>query len=1010
MNNSYLTMDLSKEQKIDFLKTMLVSRHGDLREQRLIRQGKGWFQVSGMGHEAIGAATLHLNDGDYCFPFYRDRAFVVGRGVSNYDLALAFYAKKQSSSAGRQLPAHYSNRKLNIWSVLSPISAHLLPACGAAWGMQMDGKNNVLVTSVGDGGTRQGDFYEAVCFAKEKKLPMVFIVQDNKYAISTKTEHMHALAIDALPKEDWSVIDGASVDEVYDVTKKAVDKGRNGDGPSFIWAKVDRLSSHSSADDHRSYRTEEDIKSMYDKNDPVARYTKALLDEGVITQEEVDQLDAEIQAQVREDYIKAETAADPRPGDEFKQVFGPFGIGQAPTLEAGKEYRMADAINHAFKEALETNKDTCFFGEDIEDPLGGVFRLTKGLSENYPGRVVNSPLAESSIIGIASGLASYGKKPIFEIQFIDFISPGWNQLVNNLGNLRWRSNGDWTCPAIIYAPCGAYLPGGALWHSQTNEGAFAHCPGIIILMPSTPEDAAGLLSTALACDDPVLFLIPKHMLWASKTAPKKAEPIPLGKAAIRHEGSDVTLVAWGNCLEVAEKALEKFGKSESVELIDLRSIVPWDRETISNSVKKTGRLIVVQEDSRTCSIGQTIISSLTEDASVWGSMIAPPELVSKGDIHVGFNPIIEYASIPDVDRILQALQKVLSTSSARHGVTTSAISSPSAGSDWASESVVDEPVAGEQEHIVKLPNLGEGLREARIIEVFKKEGDTVAQDDPLCEVETDKAVFPVESAVEGVISKWLVKEDDLVEVGQDLVSIQAKGGVSQSPSDTNGAGSSGHITIEHGALSPEIIRQLEGVLPAALGVVAEWKPLREARSKVRGRSKGGVFSYTTMVAWSVVKALEEFPAFRRLLRNGQISDPQDEFDMGFAVALEDDELETAVIPKANTLSWPEFVSAYREGVRKAKEGASQSKARTSIVLTSMGPLKIRTGKPIVVPPATATLFLGEPYFEVLEDGKTREVVSLDLCFDHRWANGAGAGRFLKQVKDNIENFDISVLE
>lgn len=998
-------MSLSNEDKIRLLKLMLTSRAGDLREQRMIRQGKGWFHVSGMGHEGIGALGMLMKEGDYCFPFYRDRTLVLSRGITTYDLALSFYAKKESSSGGRQLPAHYSNRKLNIWSHLSPIAAHWLPACGAAWEIQLDGKKGkIVVATVGDGGSRQGDFFEAICFAKERNLPIVFVVEDNGFAISTKTEKTNALTLGGLRESDWIVVDGSNPLDVYEKSEKAFETVRSGKGPAFIWCRVERLSSHSSADDQRNYRSEEEITKM-GLRDAVNRFKNDLVKEKVLSQEAINEIEQEIEISVRDDYTKAEKAPDPQLGDEKKNVLGPIGIGKAPPLVAGEKYRMADAINLTFKDALKTNKEVCFFGEDIQDPLGGVFKLTKDLSSEFPDRVFNSPLSESTILGVACGLASFGKRPIFEIQFIDFIGPALNQLFNNIALLRWRSNGDWICPAIIYAPCGGYLPGGAIWHSQSNESAFAHFPGLIIVMPSTPEDASGLLASALASEDPVLFLIPKHLLWAPKEIPNKIEPIPIGKAVVRREGVDLTVVSWGNCTEIVESALNKLDNGASIEFIDLRSIVPWDKETLVHSVAKTGRLVIIQEDTLNCSVGQMIITTLMEDHLVWNAIIAPPVLVSKGNLHVGFNPVLEYASLPDVESVIKAINKSLSVSSER---------TPVAASEMPQE-LKEIQMAGifseKGVKVIKLPNLGEGLREARMIEIFKKEGERVSQDDPLCEVETDKAIFPVESSVEGVIGKWLVKEEDIIQVGQEIAEIITIGGDKNANSlgETIKKADDGHIT-EKGALSPEIIKQLSGVLPASLGVIAEWESLRKAWSHVRGRSKSGAFSYTTMVAWAVVRAMNEFPAFRRLLQNGQVTEPQKDFDIGFAVALDNDELETAVISKANTLSWSEFVKAYREGLNKVKEGVSQSKARTSLLLTSMGPLKIRTGNPIVVPPALATLFLGEPFYENLANGELKEVVTLDFSFDHRWANGAGAGRFLKQIKDNIENFDLSILQ
>jgi len=387
---------LSKNRKIALLHTMLEARHGDLREQRMIRQGKGLFHVAGMGHEAMAAAALLLEKDDYCFPFYRDRGLCIGRGISTYDLALAFFAKKRSSSGGRQLPAHYSDRSLNVWSHLSPITAHWLPAVGVAWGMRMDKKDAIVLATVGEGGSRQGDFYEAICFAKEKILPIVFVVEDNAVAISTRTETTNALAIHGLPRSDWVEVDGSDVLAVYEAMEVATSKARLGEGPQFVWAKMARLASHSSADDHRNYRSDEELE-VISKCDPVICYKKLLIEENVLSQSKLETIEGAIEATVKEDYKRAEKEADPKPGDERENVFGELVIGKTPCLEPGSECRMVDVINQTFREALDTNKDVCFFGEDIEDPLGGVFKLTKGLSTAFPDRVNNSPLAESIV-------------------------------------------------------------------------------------------------------------------------------------------------------------------------------------------------------------------------------------------------------------------------------------------------------------------------------------------------------------------------------------------------------------------------------------------------------------------------------------------------------------------------------------------------------------------------------------------------------------------------------------
>ena len=426
---------------------------------------------------------------------------------------------------------------------------------------------------------------------------------------------------------------------------------------------MERLSSHTSSDDHKLYRSAEEIENLAE-GDPLAKWKDVLIAEGVITAEDYAKLDQEIKERIRQEFIDAEREQDPSPNELELQVTGDLPQLDDEVLPPGK-YRIGDVVNQTLRAGLTKDSRRIIFGEDIEDPKGGVFRLTQKLSTEFPEQVFNSPLAESTILGVACGLASYGKRPVFELQFIDFINPGWNQLVTNLSTLRWRSFGTWTCPVVIYAPYGAYLPGGSLWHSQANEAALAHYPGINIVIPSTPEDAAGLLWTAMHCEDPTFVLIPKHLLWAEHESAEPIRAVSLGKARVHRAGSDVTVVAWGNTMEKSIEALAKLGDKASVELIDLRSISPWDRETIEESVRKTGRLIVVQEDTENCSVGQMIISHVTGQAELWDAMISPPILVSKGNVMIGYNPIYEYAALPDVERIVRAIERSVSVRSER---------------------------------------------------------------------------------------------------------------------------------------------------------------------------------------------------------------------------------------------------------------------------------------------------------------------------------------------------------
>src|SRR5881394_1224060 len=650
---------LSKDDKLRLLRIILESRHADLREQNLIRQGKGHFHVSGMGHEALAAVSIQMEPDDYIVSYYRDRGLVLGRGMSTRQLGLEYFAKRNTGSGGRQMPSHYSNANLHIWSVPTPTGSQLLPACGIAWGIKLDGKNNLVVTTVGDAATRQGDFFEAISFAKEKKLPVLFIVEDNAYGISMPTRETNPLVLGVLEASDWQQIDGHDVQKIYEAASAAMEQIRAGNGPSFFWIKMERLSSHTSSDDQKLYRSAEELQEL-EKCDPLKCWKDQLIKEGVISTEEFAKIDNEIKERIRREYSDAEKAEDPSPNQLLSNVAKLSPRTDKEILPPGK-YRIGDTVNKTLRAGLEEDPRRIIFGEDIEDPKGGVFRLTQKLSTDFPKQVFNSPLAESTILGVACGLAAYGKRPVFELQFIDFIYPGFNQLVTNISTLRWRSSGNWKCPLVIYAPYGAYLPGGSLWHSQANEAVLAHYPGLSVVIPSTPEDAAGLLWTAMHCEVPVLFLIPKHMFWAERESAEPIRAIPFGKARKRRGGSDVTLIAWGNTVEKALEAIQQIENEASIELIDLRSISPWDRETIEESVRKTGRVVVAQEDTENCSVGQMIITHLTSQTDLWSKMVSPPILVSKGNVMIGYNPIYEYAALPDVERIVAAIRKSIST-------------------------------------------------------------------------------------------------------------------------------------------------------------------------------------------------------------------------------------------------------------------------------------------------------------------------------------------------------------
>ncbi|MBI2516174.1 MAG: 2-oxo acid dehydrogenase subunit E2 [Opitutae bacterium] len=1059
---------LNKEQRRHLLRTMLESRHGDLREESLNRQGKGHFHVSGRGHEAFSALGAQLRDGDYLACYYRGRGLCLGRGLTTRHLALEYFAKRESASRGRMMPSHFSCRALNILSVPTPLGSQLLPACGIAWGLQLDGKDGIVVTSIGDAATRQGDFYEAASFALERKLPVLFIVEDNAYGISTPTRKTNPLALDVLNQAQWRVIDGSDPEIVHAESQQAIARLRGGEGPVFLWAKVERLSSHTSSDDHTLYRSKEDIAAM-EKSDPIRILRERMIQAGELTEREFAALDEEIKEKVRAEYTRAEKAENPRPDELLLDVTGASPDLHEELFKPGK-YRMGDLINRTLRAGLDADPGRLIFGEDVEDPKGGVFRLTQKLSTDFPEQVFNSPLAESTIFGVGGGLALYGRRPVFELQFIDFSFPGFNQLVSNLANLRWRSNGEWKVPAVFYAPYGAYLPGGGLWHSQANEAAFAHFPGLNIVIPSTPEDAAGLLWTAMHGEDITLFLAPKHLLWAEVESAQPIASIPLGRARICTEGEDLTIVAWGNTMEKAREAIAELKGEVSVELIDLRSIMPWDQAAIEASVRKTGRLLVIQEDTEACSVGQMIIQHVTGRTDIFATLKAPPTLVTKGNVPIGYNPIYEYAALPDVPRIVDAIWHLVGMNITRGEVPAPAlaggalrsdvtVANPSSGhkappltepSAPAPSSSAHGPqntvIKGTNDIIVRVPIMGEGLRSARVVNLNKQPGDAVKHDDVLCELETDKAVYPVEASFSGKFKEWRIKLEDTVLIGQEIalvtgdiasvnalpvegaaapkpaappaVPVAAKA-ASAAPSASSrpqppspAPASTGPVTMKgiqrQPALHPAITKRLDGVVNANMELDAKFAALRDAREAAKKTMGKAAPSPSLMMAWCVTRAMEKHAAFRCLMgKDGSIFE-QPEFDLGVAVALEGDRLATAAIPRANQLAWADFIATYNREIEETRKGKVLDVA-APVNITSLGAFGIEKAWPIVVPPAMGTLFIGTAHERMVNDDGVvypAEVVTLSLTFDHRVVNGAGVAAFMQDVKKEFEGFKL----
>jgi 2-oxoisovalerate dehydrogenase E1 component len=575
------------------LRLMLLARGIDTKAMNLLRQGKTFFHIGVSGHEAIQVVIGTALDPkkDWLFPYYRDLAVALSTGTTPYEFFLSCFAKADDpSSGGRQLPGHWGHPNLNFPTQSSPTGTQYLHAVGTALASVKLGNPVVTYVSSGEGTTSQGEFHEAVNWASREKLPVLFVVQNNKYAISVPVAlqsggRKHSISEMMAGYENLLrlKIDGTNYFECKKYVSEALEYIRNGQGPVLLEAEVVRLLSHSSSDDQRKYRDSKDLEEDL-KKCPIEFLSKYMIVNNLITQKDYDNLKKEVTEEINTAADKAILAPDPKPETADTHIFDESGLRDTleyeKTTPAGPKIVMVDAINHALHEELEYNKKIFVFGEDIADSKGGVFTATKGLSTKFGNqRVFNSPLAEASIIGVAIGMALAGLKPVVEIQFGDYIWPAFMQMKSELVTFRYRSNNNWTAPVVTRVAVGGYIHGG-LYHSQCIESIFAHVPGLFIVFPSNAADAKGLLKTACRINDPVLFCEHKGLYrqsYATSPEPDDEYLVPFGKAKIIKEGNDISVISYGLCVWdslLAAKKLEDEGYS--VEVIDIRTIIPLD--------------------------------------------------------------------------------------------------------------------------------------------------------------------------------------------------------------------------------------------------------------------------------------------------------------------------------------------------------------------------------------------------------------------------------------------------
>ncbi|MBA4312650.1 MAG: tungsten formylmethanofuran dehydrogenase [Chlorobiaceae bacterium] len=662
---------LSKERLLEAYRLMYTARKTDDKILLLLKQGKLFFHIGGSGHEAIQVATAFvMNKGeDWSYPYYRDLAYVLSMGYCVKEIiAEAMHRASGPSSGGFVMPFNYGHKKLRIPSQSSPTGTQFLQAVGTALAQVKDGTNDIVYVSSGEGTTSQGEFHEAVNWASREKLPVIFVIQDNKYAISvTKKEQTAGESIYEVVQGYHGLsryeVDGCDFIESYGIASEAAERARSGKGPSLILAHTVRLLPHSSSDDQRKYRSEDDLTRDRAK-DPIPNFEKYLLSNKFANEDDIKKIQTEVQNQIEQAVDEVETEPQQDPANLMKYVYSPKTIvpveGFKEPEHKGEKIVMVDAINHAMAEEIERNPKILVYGEDVGGDKGGVFTATKGLTKKFGwGRVFNSPLAEASIIGTAVGLSVAGYKPVVEIQFGDYIWTAFMQLRDEVAMMRFRSNNEWTNPMVVRVAVGGYIHGG-LYHSQSIDGFFTHIPGLRVVIPSNAADAKGLLKTACRSDDPVMFLEHKGLYRASFAAslePDENYLVPFGVAKTVRAGDDITVITWGMMVQRSLEAARKLEESGvSVEVIDLRTLNPLDKDAILNSVRKTGKVLIVHEDTLTGGFGAEIAAIIANEA--FTRLDAPVKRVAAKDCPIPYGPTLENAMLPQTADIVFALQEL----------------------------------------------------------------------------------------------------------------------------------------------------------------------------------------------------------------------------------------------------------------------------------------------------------------------------------------------------------------
>ena len=746
-------------QFLDTYRAMFLSRAVDQVEMELVNRGEAFFHVGGAGHESCAVLNRYLTPGDWLHLHYRDKALMLARGLSAEEFFHSLLCTAASHSAGRQMSAHLSAPHLKILSLVGPVGNNALQAVGVAHEIAGQGRRNgadspLVVCAVGDGTSQQGEFLEAVAEAVRARLPVLFWIEDNQLAISTLTSGRTLYDLPSGPASEFYGLpihrlngrDPIGCAHELEPIVRGVRSGR----PALVVFQVERLTHHTNADDERVYREDSEIRRVRGEADPVTVLRSALISGGV-SPAELDALEATLTREVRAAADRALVAPNPAANLDARPplLSSVASTGEYRGADSAPRLSMLEALRSVLRHRLGTDPRVTLYGQDIEDPKGDVFGLTRGLSTEFPGRVNNSPLTESTIAGVSVGRALAGGRPVACIQFADFVPLAFNQLASELGSLYWRSNGGWPVPVIVMMPCGGYRPGLGPFHAQTFESVLTHIPGLDVVMPSSAGDAAGLLNAAFEGGRPTVFLYPKVCLndaALATSADVERQCVPPGVARHVSAGSDLTLVTWGGtvplCARVAT-ALRQVGIE--TDLLDLRSLSPWDSEAVCASVQKTGKLLVVHEDNLTCGFGAEVLATVAERVTT----PVRSRRVTRPDTYVPCNYANQLEVLPSFRRILEAAGEMT-------GVTV----------EWEAEAASEAGV-----FVLEAVGSSPADQNVSVVEWKVRSGQAISEGQLIADCEADKATFELRAPVGGVISD-LQTVDEKVPVGSPLARIR----------------------------------------------------------------------------------------------------------------------------------------------------------------------------------------------------------------------------------------------